>query len=160
MAGAVSFANLCSVHGRCENLQPHNMQCHASCDSGNANLLENEYKTCLKVNTSYKAKRNVRHPMSNARKCKDIIIQIINRPKTFWINLNKLAGKRKSRANGCREGEETAFANWLAWYVVRIACVMELNRKFIFVDSSLDFFHFLLEISASSDWNLYLLQRR
>ncbi len=89
-------------------------------------------------------------------------MQIIERPKNCWINLHKRAGKRKSRANGCRDGEETAFANWLAWawYVVRIACVMELNSKFIFVNSSLEKFHFLLEISASSDWNLYLLQGR
>jgi hypothetical protein len=35
---------------------------------------------------------------------------------------------------------------------------MELNSKFIFVDSSLEFFQFLLEIWAWSDWNLYLLQ--
>jgi hypothetical protein len=129
--------------------------------------LENNYImqniTCLKMNILYKTKRNVCRPMSNARKCKTSTwMQITELPKNCWINLHKRAGKRKSRANGCREGEETAFANWLAWawYLVRIACVMELNRKFIFVNSSLENFHFLLEISASSDWILYLLQGR
>ena len=39
--------------------------------------------------------------------------------------------------------------------MVRI--VMELNRNLIFVDSSQENFHFLLEISACSDLNLVLV---
>ena len=40
--------------------------------------------------------------------------------------------------------DEEAFTNRLACNVVRIACLIQLNRKFIFVNSSLDFFKLLL----------------
>jgi hypothetical protein len=148
MAKAVSLANLCLAHGIRENLQPHNMH-SVSVEMTTWKWLHHTKQNMLEMNTSYKTKRNVCLPMNNARKCKTSSwMQIIKRPKNCWINLHKLAGKRKSRPNGCREREETAFANWLAWawYVVRIACVMKLNRKFIFVDSSQEFFQF-------SAWN-------
>ena len=61
------------------------------------------------------------------------------------VNLNMRAGNQLylvQWTDCCKD--EKAFANRLACNVVRIACLIQLNRKFIFVNSSLDFFKLLL----------------
>ncbi len=65
--------------------------------------------------------------------------------KAFLDEFEPAGRQTKIARDGRDEIEEIAFAKWLAWYMVHIACVMELNRKFIFVISSPEIFILLLK---------------
>ncbi len=54
-------------------------------------------------------------PDEQCQEMQDIILNANNKTAVELINLFAQVGwQTKSSANGCREGEETAFANWLA----------------------------------------------
>jgi hypothetical protein len=140
MPRAVSVANLCSSHGKWENLHQQNMQrvCHWKI----------EMTTWIYKNDYIEQNQNILREMSVTRW---VVMQLhcsimqgaAQRNSEIIVELIWTSGPADI---SCDDQVKEAFANMLAWDVVHIAFLME----FIVINSSLEIFHFLIEIDKTS----------